>query len=49
MQEDMPLWLTALGQLKEMSMPNATFYEFPDRLLQLTSIEILSCTILTHI
>jgi len=40
-QEDMPLWLTALGQLKELDMPNATFYEFPDRLLQLTSIEVL--------
>ena len=31
MQEDMPLWLTALGQLKELDMPNATFYDFPDR------------------
>ena len=41
MQEDMPLWLTALGQLKQLDMPNATFYDFPDRLLQLTSIEVL--------
>ncbi len=41
MQEDMPLWLTVLGQLKELDMPNATFYDFPDRLLQLTSIEVL--------
>jgi len=41
MQEDMPLWLTALGQLKELDMPNATFYDFPDRLQQLTSIEVL--------
>ncbi|KAL0040356.1 hypothetical protein WJX77_004278 [Trebouxia sp. C0004] len=41
MQEGMPLWLTTLGQLKELNMPNATFYDFPDRLLQLTSIEVL--------
>ncbi len=41
MQEDMLLWLTALGQLKELDMPNATFYDFPARLQQLTSIEVL--------
>lgn len=50
MQEEMPLWLTALGQLKELDMPNATFYDFPDRLLQLTSIEVLKLHYLnTHL
>ena len=41
-QDELPLWLTTLGKLTELDMPRSTFYHFPERLLQLTQLEVLN-------